>query len=453
LVLVLLILVGLRIPFLIEEIIPTIPQFRWMLIGERLAEGGFLYRDLYDYIAPLSALVFQLIDYIFGRSLLASAILSIVVVLIQSVIFNNFLLSNKAYNEGTYIPAYCYAVFMSLHFDFLVISPSLLSLTFVLLALSNIYKRIDNQTRDELFMRTGVYLGIAAMFFLPTVMLFLTFLIILIVYSNSLLRRLLLMSVGFALVGLIVTGYFYAIGALDGFKAFFLSSLWNFSNVNYFSSWRVIAFLAFPVLLVVFTIFYIYWKGKYANFQLKFQQAMLFLLVGSGMMLLIVIEHAYFSWIFMMPVAAFFMAHLLLLMKNKLYLEGLNIVMLILVFLISSISYKWSLEKEESYFVRNETPIILEGKKILVLGDELFNYQSATSATPYLNWRINRTVFQETAYYDNLTNILAAFESDPPEMIVDQEGLMPKVMELIPILKKTYLPVPNYPGYYRNINN
>lgn len=453
LVLVLLILIGLRIPFLTEEILPTLPQFRWMLVGERLASGSFLYKDVYDYLAPFSGLVFQLMDFLFGRSMLASSIASIFIVLVQSVIFNNFLLANKTFTEGTYLPAYCYAVFMSIHFDFLVLSPALMSLTFILLALSNIFKRIDNQTKDELFMSTGVYLGIAAMFYLPSVVIFFTFLIILIIYSNSLLRRLMMMSVGFFMVLLLVTGYYYLFGILPQFKAFFLDSIWAFDQINYFSGWRVLSFLAFPLALVVFSIFYIYWKGKFANFQLKFQQAMLFLLLGSAIMLFFVRELAYFSWIYMMPVVAFFVAHLLLLIKQKIYVESINLMMLVTVYFLASYSYDWSREYEKEYFLSEDTPVILKDRKITILGDQLSMYISAKSATPFINWRVSEKLFGDTEYYDNLVNILSAFENDPPEMVLDIAGVMPRIQEKIPSLKRNYVPVPNYPGYYRNINN
>ncbi|MGB3468910.1 MAG: hypothetical protein WBA74_26735 [Cyclobacteriaceae bacterium] len=453
LVLVLLILVGLRMPFLLEDILPTIPQFRWMLIGERLAEGSFLYRDIYDFTAPFAAFVFQMMHHLFGRSLMASAIMAIVLVLIQSVIFNNLLLSSKTYNEGTYLPAYCYAVFMSVHYDFLVLSPALLSLTFVLLALSNIFKRIDNQTKDELFLNTGIYLGIAAMFYLPSAILFLTFLIILIIYSNSLVRRLLMMTIGFVMIILIVTLYYFRMDAVSEFYNFFLNSLWTYKRLSYYSGWMSLVFLAFPLMILVIAVFYLQVKGKFANYQIKFQQAMLFLLAGSMLMLAFVKELAYFNWVFMIPAVAFFTVHLLLTIRVRIAAEFLNIIILIAVFVLADISYDWSLKKEASYFMTEETPAILQNRKILVLGDNLSFYRSAKSATPYVNWRISKQLYSETAYYDNLLNIIKAFEKDPPDIVFDSEGLFPNVQEKIPLLMYKYQPVPNYPGYYRNISN
>ena len=123
LVLVLVALIGLRIPFFLEDLVPTVTVFRWMLIGEQLSGGDVLYRDVYDHIGPLAGWFFQGMDILFGRSFNASMVVASVLVFFQSVIFNNLLLSSKAYNEATYLPAYCYILFTALHFDFLTLSP------------------------------------------------------------------------------------------------------------------------------------------------------------------------------------------------------------------------------------------------------------------------------------------------------------------------------------------
>ena len=66
-----------------------------------------------------------------------------------------------------------YMLFMNLYFDFLTLTPALMSMTFVLLAINNLIKRMDNKTRDELFLLTGIYLGVATLFYLPSFLFFL----------------------------------------------------------------------------------------------------------------------------------------------------------------------------------------------------------------------------------------------------------------------------------------
>jgi len=62
------------------------------------------------------------------------------------------------------------------------------------MSLRNILRRIDNQVTDELFLNSGIYLGIAAMIYLPSTIFFFVFLFALILFSTAVTRRLLLAS-------------------------------------------------------------------------------------------------------------------------------------------------------------------------------------------------------------------------------------------------------------------
>lgn len=187
-----------------------LPELKWMLLGERLGSGDFvMYQGVWDYTAPLSVFIYKWLFICFGKSRIPYFVLSILLVVIQAGIFNNVMLRNKAYNSSTYVPALVYMVFMNAFFDFLTLSPVLLSMTFVLLAMNNLFKRMDNQTKDELFIFTGVYLGIAALFYLPTVWFFMITILSLVLYTGSILRRMMLLIYGFALVVGLAGLYFY----------------------------------------------------------------------------------------------------------------------------------------------------------------------------------------------------------------------------------------------------
>ncbi len=452
LIFVFLILLGFRMPYLLQETLPTIPHFHWMLIGERLADGATLYKDLYEFIGPFSAAVYYVIDFFFGRSVIVSQLLAMVLVLLQSIIFNNFLLVNKAYNEGTYVPAYCYAIVMSIHFDFMVLSPHLLALTFILLALNNIFRRIDKATKDEMFLTTGGYLGIATLFFAPSMILFLTLIAILMIYSNSLPRRLLLMAIGFFLPLSLIGCYYFLMGGFSNYVSFYLKSLWLFDKINYISSWSMITFMLFPGILTFWSLINVYWKGKFANFQMKFQQAMLLMFLGGVILVFVGPEISIYSFVFILPVMAFFIAHYLLL-KSRIQAEAINLFILGGFFFTAFTSYQFTEQADKNHLMSEEDPVIVQGRKILVLGNQMHYYRNASSSTPFTNWQVSKNLFTETDYYDNLIYIWSGFQKDPPEMIIDKEGVMHNIRERIPLLKKKFRPVPNYPNTYININN
>ncbi len=95
-------------------------ELKWMVIGERLADGSNLYVDVWDNLAPLTGAAYRLIDELFGRSPLTNHIIALLLVFIQAFIFNNIMLKHRAYNESTYLPALVYAIFMNLFYDFYV---------------------------------------------------------------------------------------------------------------------------------------------------------------------------------------------------------------------------------------------------------------------------------------------------------------------------------------------
>ncbi len=94
----------------------TIPELKWMIVGESISLKNILYLDVWDYLAPLSAMIYALIDSVAGRSQWGYQILAIFVVFIQCYLFNQLLISNKAYKENTYVPALIYAILMSAFF-------------------------------------------------------------------------------------------------------------------------------------------------------------------------------------------------------------------------------------------------------------------------------------------------------------------------------------------------
>ena len=92
-------------------VIPMLnPEFQWMLVGEKLAEGFILYNGLEDHIPVLSGFFYWLMSELFGRSHLAHLILSSVLVFFQAVIFNLAINKSDLFNEKTYVPGLLYII-------------------------------------------------------------------------------------------------------------------------------------------------------------------------------------------------------------------------------------------------------------------------------------------------------------------------------------------------------
>ena len=449
LVFVLVLLMIFRLPFIIYGIPLTIPELKWMLVGEAMVNGKMLYRDIWENIGPLSAFTYQILDFLFGRSQLAYQLLSLVLVFIQAIIFNRLLLINKAFNENTYVPALIYAICMSMTFEFLTLSPVLMSITFVLLAINNIFKRIDNFTKDELFLYTGLYLGIATLFYFPAFVFFITTLLSLILFTNAIPRRLMLMSFGYAQILIILILYYYWYDVERELYFQFFSSPFSLER-NHFINGNGLFKISLLFGMVFFlSLIKLYSRNYYVNFQVKFQSVLLITLIGASITIFLVPELSSFHLIVFVPVLSFFITHLFLLVEKRTKAE-----IMFFVFVASIFTYQFLIDKNLKWIGQqvDYAPVIVTNteyddvttnKNILVLGTKSSIYNNSTFATPYLNWELAKNHLENMEYYDVITDVFKNFSNDPPEVIIDLKGTVPELFRKMPTIELKYSQIRN----------
>lgn len=453
-----LLLLLIRIPLIVSGLPMILPELKWLLIGDHLAQGGMvMYCDLWDYTGPLAVTVYTGLDYIFGSSRLVYQLFSIVLVIFQASILNQSLIQNKAYPSPTYVPALIYVLAMNLSFDFMTLSPVLMSMTFVLLALNNLFKRMDNQTQDELFVYTGVYLGLAVLFFLPMIFYVVVTMLALVLYTGSILRRMLLLVYGFATV-LILAGVYYF--WKDGFLIYnhhFFGSLWLVDAKWLMSGQGLGLAILLPLVILLFSIYRTYTQGKYINFQSKIQSVMLMFLLSGAFAFFLMKERAMFQLIYIVPVFAFFVSHYLQVIKNWILAEATMLLVFVLVmmnllFPLNNWLYVNELVNMDNLVVKeNPYTALTEDKKVLVIGEELSYYQGAHLATPYLNWDLSRLQLEHLNYFDNNEEIFLHFKKDMPEVIIDKKNLVPSLFERMPTIGAQYLMHGSYYGVYLKV--
>ena len=155
----LLVLLLLRLPMMISGTPLLVPELDWLVIGERMNDGFGLYRDIWDTIEPLSAGVYFMLDKLFGKSQLSYQIVALILLYLQALLFNLVININNLFNERTLVPGLLYVLFASLFFDFLTLSPVLMGLPFLILALHFIFIQMRSGTDDEsiLFYSSAFY--------------------------------------------------------------------------------------------------------------------------------------------------------------------------------------------------------------------------------------------------------------------------------------------------------
>ena len=429
LIFIILVLVRLAQSFFIADV--SYYELKWLLLGEWLGNGFSLYSETFDYVGPLAALVYKSIDLIFGRSLFAHHMLSTLLIIVQAGIFNNLLLKNKAYEENGYLPAFLYVIVLVAVPDFMSLSPPLLSLTFILLAMRNVLRRIDNLITDELFLNSGFFIGVATMLYLPSIVFFLVFLFSLILFSTAVARRLLLYSFGFMLVFSLCALYFYWYDSLDSFLQCFITDSMAMPSTPRIGYELLLMFTAPFLFLLVLSVLKTILSVRLTNFQQKIQQVIWMMLLGGIGAFFLSNEKSGLNLVFVAPVIAYFWTLYFFHLKKwifKLLMPGFLIFGLV--------SYSGFMY----YFMTGPLEALGERvpEKTMILGEEISAYKEVEMSTPCFNEYLSRKAFNELNYYDASVRFYKMLKKADPEQIVDRLGVMNQLNHRFPHVEKSY---------------
>ncbi len=431
LVVIFLMLIAVRTAGIFLELPMLETQFKWLLLGERLGEGFRMYSETYDYTGPLAAYTYKLVDLITGRSWLAHQILSTILVMIQASILNIILLRNGAFKENNYFPAFFYMLAASAIPDAYAFSPQLMSLTFILLSLNNIFRRIDNEVQDELFLYAGLYLGIAMLFYLPAVVYFVVMLSSLLLFSSPATRRLMLFFYGLIVPLIIAFCYFYWHDAhwafIDSYliRGIFNTRSFNVGMIQLLVSASFLLFLSFLTILSVLS------KGKYANFQTKIQQVMILTIGGGILAMLVSVELGPSQLILFVPALSFFLSHYVLLLRKRFYQFTLPYLMVVGLLLFPYLSF------HQTNLELTKPPALTE-EKLLYFGTDLTQYGPYRMASPFLDEKLSARWLKKLDYYQPAARIQDNLMASDPDVIIDDQGVVSKLFFRFPQLEARY---------------
>ena len=314
LVFVFIILALVRIIYGIHTIPLSYPEFKHLLLGEWLGFGFSMYVETFDHTAPLSAWTYKMIDLIFGRSRVTHWVLSGLLLFFQASFFNRTLMKNRVLSELNYLPSFLYVIFSVAVFDFFSLSPQLLSLTLIIISMDYFIRGIDN-SKDELFLFQGFFLGIAGLFYLPSSIFFLAFLVAIITITRATFRKILLFLFGWLIANLIVLGILYFLGILQEFWdvyfiGLFRTKIYYVKNIN-----DVLSLIAIPTLIFVFSLFSILWNRE-KSLHIMIRQFMFFIFLAALCSTMISGTFSGTYLVFFIPVFTFFISNYFIKLKG-----------------------------------------------------------------------------------------------------------------------------------------
>lgn len=419
---------------------PVSPQqLLHLLVGEAVWDGHTMYVEIFDSTAPFSAGVFGLLDGLFGRSLFARQLLTILFLFLQAAFFAILLINNKAYNDNTYVPGLIFGILCFVSYDFLTFSPELLGSSVLLLALNNLFKEIEFRIqREETILSLGVYIGAASIFVFSYSLFLVAALVILILFTRISIRKALLLIFGFLLPHTIL---------------FLLYLRWDETTwlwQNFYApnlalsaepliSWKSLLYLLLvPAVYFVISLFMLTREARFTKYQSQLFQVMFLWMIFSFIEILITKQRTPHSFLTILPSLTYFVSHYLLIIRRKWIAETMLWIFMIGILLVSNLTragrIDW-VDYSKMILPKND---IMGGKRVMLLGDGISVYQQNSLGGYFLNWPLSRETVRGIDYFENVETLWQSFQRNPPDVIIDQEKLAPAMFKRLPSVAKQY---------------
>jgi hypothetical protein len=437
-----LLFLAIQLPLYLLLTSVTMQELLYMLIGERMADGYTMYQQIYDNTAPLSALVYWLIDLIAGRSVLAYRIVALILLLVQALTFNFILNRYQVFATRTYFPALLYLVLGSITYEFGMLTPVLIGHTFVILSLPYLITVSREGIENNRLFVGGFILGLAALCYLPLgLYLVIGFFAVLLFASNTF-RSILLMLCGFLFpYAMLLTFYFYT-GTLDEFTEMHLFRPWQFKVAFILPPADLAKLIALPLIVLFFSVMSSLSLPQRLVFQVKFQQVMWIWLLVSLILTITRDEISANTFILLLPAIAYFGEYLFTIAIKKWMLS-----LAFMLVLVSTIVIRYRdlfgisqvLELSDPQLIsKGNLPDVPQNETILVLGNDTRYYLQNKPATPYLNWQLAQRDFGNLDEYDAIYNIYLNLRNEMPAYIIDEANLMEELTYKIPAVFGKY---------------
>ncbi|MDP2040579.1 MAG: hypothetical protein Q8S14_15790 [Algoriphagus sp.] len=426
----------------------TEPQLIYMVLGERLSDGFFLYQDIIDDTGPLSAGFFTFIDFLFGRNQFAYELIGRMLVLFQIIYWNTVLIRYRVFEENTYLPAIIMAALFHLSFDMAALSPALLGSTFLVLAIGQLFSQtVLQKETSESTLLIGIYGGIATGFHL-NFGIFLPYMIFMgIAISGFSIRQLLLSLIGFFLpILLVMMFYFWNNGLTEAFQIWPL--IFTYEKYNYQSLviWAVLG--AFPLLLALVGYFYsAVLRGSTINQQKQRQMIILWMIFSLAEFFLIKRQATYQLLIFI-PGLTFLITQFFLNTSKSVIGKLAFLILLFGLPIAGWWFWQQELKSESTYFVRSKAEYqINPGEKIMVMSKDSSPYLENPLGGPFLNYNLTKAFLESEKTLEQKAKIFQNLTTQKPQVVIDPSGMFKNLLNELPALKSLY--TETQPGVFR----
>jgi hypothetical protein len=336
-------------------------------------------------------------------------------------------------------------LFMHISFDCLTLSPVLMSTSFLLLAFGTLIRQMDRRgATDEVF-EVGFYIGIAALFYLPSALFILWSIVSLLFYTGSTFRQYSLSVFGFLFPFAATVLFYYLFDGLDDFNRNLLASVFRVRQYSLSDFQSLLASLLIPLGLGVLGFLSLFSRaGRYVNFQQRIQQIMAIWFVVAVLTIALMPFLAPMAFLSFVPPMAYFTYYYFENIRKAWLAEmsfSIAFILILLLFYQGALGIIPGAElgRLSSLQVRpSPLPADIRDQHVLIIGEDLSAYRQNHLATPYLNWDLAKYDLKNLDNYEAVINVFDHFRLDPPDYIIDRENVVEKLFQRAPALAAKY---------------
>ncbi len=418
----------------------TVPELKSLVVGEKVHEGKALYAELVDSTGPLAAWFNGFFDLVFGQSIFARRIFAFIVLFFQAGFIGIIFADKKAFSENTYIPSLLYAILFFFSFDTLSLTPEVLGMGFILLALNNLFKEIEfREQRNESIFNLGLYISIASLFSFSLFIYLPGALLILIIFTRHPARKYFLLICGFLIPHLLLVSIFYLGDSFSAMWDYYYIPNLSMNGNTYVSTASLWWLGAIPLLFLLVSLFMLTREARLTKYQTQLVQSMFFWMIFSFLHLFFAKNIRPQSFITLLPSLSFFLTHSILVIHKRKFAEIGIWILLVTTVCISYMARYDVLPVDYSKLMVNDEKLLAPAKRILVLDNGVDVYKNYELASPFFNWELSEGIFSAPDYYENIIKVYQGIKNDPPDVIRDREDKLKPFLDRIPELKKMYV--------------
>ncbi|HEY4649944.1 MAG TPA: hypothetical protein VIG72_00955 [Pontibacter sp.] len=411
-------------------------ELYFMLVGERMADGYSMYSQIYADMAPLSALIYWMIDLVAGRSVLAYRIAALALLLLQALTFNAILNRYQVFTTKNYIPALLYLVLGSITYEFGMLTPLLIGHTFVILSLPYLITVSREGIENNRLFVGGFILGLAALSYLPLALYLLVGVFAVLLFASNTFRSILLMLCGFLFPFAVLLTYYLYTGTLDEFTDLHLLRPWRFTVGFALPPADLAKLMALPLLVLTFAILSSLSLPQRLVFQVKFQQVVWVWLLVAVLITVTRDNISANTFILLLPAIAYFGEYLFTSNVKK-WILSLAFMLLLAGTLViryrDVLGVSRLLQLSDSQLISAaKLPATPRHESVLVLGNDIRYYFYNKPATPYIDWQLAQRHFGKLNEYEVVYQLYRNMQAELPDYIIDEAGLMQELQYKLP---------------------